>query len=118
MLNVGLHKLPLQRGQVNFHELGSQKLPSQKHITIYCKLCTAGDAEHFKNMSLDTTLASPKYTYASNIQDVPKASKRAPVRDSRSRVDREQRRGAARGRRTRDQKVMKSPRLRNRKTTV
>ena len=75
ILNAGMHKLPLQRGQVDFHLLDKQKLPTQKHISMFCKLCVAGDTEKFKNMSLDTVIAAPKYTYPSNILDVPKARK-------------------------------------------
>ena len=108
ILNAGMHKLPLQRGQVDFHLLDKQKLPTQKHISMFCKLCVAGDTEKFKNMSLDTVIAAPKYTYPSNILDVPKAPKRLPGREGRARGERESRRGPPRGRRGRQQSEVKS----------
>ena len=67
-LNAGLHKLPLQRGQVNFHQLEKQSLPNSSHISMYVRLCNPEDAESFKNMSLDPQVAGPKYTYPSSIE--------------------------------------------------
>ena len=71
-LNAGLHRLPLQRGQVDFHLLSKQKLPTTSHISMYARLCTAIDTESSKNMSLDPVLVCHKYSYPSSILDVPK----------------------------------------------
>jgi hypothetical protein len=71
-LNTGLHKIPLQIGHVNFHQIDKQSIPQTRHITLFIRLCTAADSESFKTMSLDPRIASEKYSYPSQIQNIPK----------------------------------------------
>ena len=75
-LNAGFQRLPLQRGQVDFRELSLQKLPATAHVSMFVRLCTAIDTESFKNMSLDPAIATPRYTYPSNVLNVPKSAYR------------------------------------------
>ena len=83
-LNSGLHKLPLQRGQVNFHQLDAQSLPPTSHISVYVRLCTAADTATFKNMSLDPVIAHSKYSYPHYIQNIPQAGSPTPHHHKRA----------------------------------
>eukprot|EP00942_MAST-04A_sp_MAST-4A-sp1_P013393 g13393.t1 len=62
-LYAGMWKLPIQSGNVNFHQLNKQTLPDCSHMTAYIRICNHIDVRRFAEMPLEPSNISSMYMY-------------------------------------------------------
>ena len=72
VLNSGLHRLPLQRGAINWQALGNVKLPTTPHISMFVRIVGAADNGRAKIMSIEPSVVQYNYRYPRAIKGVPK----------------------------------------------
>ncbi len=83
-LNAGMHKLPLQRGTINWNRLGDISLPSSSHITIYVRIVGSSDNGQAKIMSIEPSLVQYNYTYPRCVHGVPRGGRGFPQRGDKN----------------------------------
>merc|ERR1711865_55321 len=69
-LNSGLHRLPLQRGSIQWTKLDDVTLPNNPHITIYVRIVNAGDNGRAKIMSIEPSVSQYNYRYPAAVKGV------------------------------------------------
>jgi len=69
-LNSGLHRLPLQRGSIQWQKLDDVSLPTTPHITLYVRVVGAGDNGRAKIMSIEPSVCQYNYRYPNAIKGV------------------------------------------------
>ena len=77
VLNAGLHRLPLQRGAINWQALGNVKLPTTPHISMFVRIVGAADNGRAKIMSIEPSVVQYNYRYPRAIKGVPKGMRGA-----------------------------------------
>ena len=79
VLNAGLHRLPLQRGSINWKSLGDVKLPTVPHITMFMRIVSASENGRAKIMSIEPSVVQHNYRYPNAIKGVPKGMRSGGV---------------------------------------
>ena len=69
-LNAGLHRLPLQRGSIQWQKLDDISLPTTPHISLYVRIVGAGDKGRASLMSIDPSVSQYNYRYPLAVKGV------------------------------------------------